>query len=258
MKKMLFLILAFSLNCYLLKAQTEQPTFDLLGKGITLEGGVGYAGIKDNYISAEKYEGKVSSFATSWTHSNLSSGYRLSFDYLGSSNIKNHNISSDVLQGGLSLDYMYSVGKFNLLRKEVYAYVGPSPDLFVYYRKQQIASGGNAMFDAYSFALFMSMGVNSTFVMPLSSKLFIENSDKVALFSIGGRLADINDKRSSFFKPTTALSGVRGYSQILIRYDLNKTLSLKTGYKFNICQSSSWDYLISVSDNFIIALTVRL
>lgn len=240
------------------KAQTEQPTIDLLGKGISLEGGVGFASITDNYISTEKYEGKVSSFASSWTRSNVSSGYRLSFDYLGSSEIKNHTIAADVLQGGLSLDYMYSIGKFNLLHKEVYFYIGPSPDLFLYYRKQQIASGGNAMFDAYSFAMFVSMGVNSTFVMPLSSKLFIENQDKIALFSIGGRLADINDKRSTFFKSTTAVSDVRGYSQFMIRYDLNKSLSLKTGYKFNICQSSSWDYLISVSDNLLFALTVRL
>lgn len=253
------LILA-SLLClsFCSNAQNMPQDSDLIGRGITLSVGAGHITIKDKYISSEWYDGKTSALTVSFSHSNPKSAYRVSFDYSGASDAKNHNVSASLMESSLSLDYSYLAGKFILAGKEVRAFAGPSPDLFLYYRKQQFASGGNALFDAYSFAFFMSMGLNAGLVMPLRKNVQIENFNKIALISLAGRLTDVNDKDATFFKKSDLLSGARGYSQFAIRYDVAKSLSLKTGYQFSICQSSSWDYLIAIADNLFFAITLRI
>ncbi|HLF19262.1 MAG TPA: hypothetical protein VI704_00580 [Bacteroidota bacterium] len=86
----------------------------------------------------------------------------------------------------------------------------------------------------------------------------IESSARIALLSYAGRLADVHDKNASFFKPATIFSGLRGYTEFLLRYDLSERFLLKGGYRFEICQSASWDYLLSASDNLVLILAVRI
>lgn len=240
------------------QAQSVQFADGLLGNGIHLQGGVGRLAIRDQYISDEKYSGTSTSLSLSWLRGDTTSAYRLGFNYVNSSTIKNYNVSAQVMQAGLNLDFLYSVGRFQLLGHQVFAYIGPSAEIFLYYRQQNIASGGNAFFNAYSFALFFSLSANSTLVVPLSSHFALENSERIAVVSFAGRLPDLHDKNASFFKPLTILEGLRGYTEFLLRYELSDLILLKTGYRFEICQSSSWDYLISASDNIVFLASVRI
>ena len=239
-------------------AQSPQAVDSLLVNGIYFRGGVGHLAVRDQYISDEKYSGSSVSFSLWWLRGNTSSAYRLGLDYVSSSNIRNNNVSAQLMQAALNLDFLYSVRRFRLLEYDIFAYVGPAAEIFLYYRQQNIANGGNAFFNAYSFAVFFSLSANSTLVIPLSSDLALESSVRIALLSYAGRLADLHDKNASFFKPVTIFSGLRGYTEFLIRYDLSKRFFLKSGYRFEICQSASWDYLLSASDNLVFILAVRI
>ncbi len=239
-------------------AQYSQNAGNPLASGISIRGGLGHLAIKDEYISEEKYSGTLGSFSLSWLQGDSTSAYRLGFDYSGSSAIRNNNVSAQVSQAALNLDFLRSVGSFPLLGRDVFAYVGPSADLFLYYRQQHIANGGNASFNAYSFAMFFSLDVNSTLVMPLSSGFSAETSARLSLLSMGGRLADMHDNNVRFFKLVSILSGLRGHTELLLRYDLSDIFLLKAGYRFEICQSSTWSYLLSASDNLVLIVTVRM
>jgi hypothetical protein len=239
-------------------AQPVQTAEHLLGNGISVLGGLGHLAIRDQYISDEKYSGTLPSFGVSWLRGDTSSAYRLGFNYAGSSDIRNNNVSAQVMQSGLSLDYLYSVGEFRFLSHDVFAYIGPSTELFFYYRQQRIATGGNAFFSAYSFAFFLSASANSTLVVPISPVVSVESSARLALLSVGFRLTDFQDKSATLMKLVSPLSGVRGQIGFLLDYDMSDRVRLKTGYQFEICQSSSWEYLLSASDNVVLIITVRL
>lgn len=251
-----FIIICICANTAI--AQPSRAADNLLVNGIYVRGGVGYLAIRDEYISEERYSGALPSFELSWLRADSSSAYRLGIGYIGSSTISNNNVSAQVMQTGLNFDFLYSVGRFRLLDRDVFLYAGPSADIYLYYRQQNIATGGNAFFNAYSFALFFSLSANSTVVAPLSSDLAIEASGRIALLSFAGRLADVHDNNASFVKPLTILSGLRGYTEFLLRYDFSEPLLVKAGYRFEICQSASWNYLLSASDNVIVVLAVRL
>jgi hypothetical protein len=100
--------------------------------------------------------------------------------------------------------------------------------------------------------------VNSTLVLPLQSDFSLEGSGVLNVLSLGLRLADINAKHQKFAKATSVLSGLRGHAELLLRYTLTDAVMLKAGYRFEICQSNSWNYLIAASDNLILVLSYRL
>jgi hypothetical protein len=258
MSKPLSILIAICACATISTAQYSQNAGNLLGSGISIRGGLGHLAIKDEYISEEKYSGTLGALSLSWLQGDSTSAHRLGFDYCGSSAIRNNNVSAQVVQSALNLDFLRSVGGFSLLQRDVFAYVGPSADVFLYYRQQHIANGGNASFSAYSFAMFFSLDVNSTLVMPLSSGFSAETSARLSLLSAGGRLADLHGTNISFFRVVSILSGLRGHAEILLRYDLSDIFLLKAGYRFEICQSSTWSYLLSASDNLVLIVTVHM
>jgi hypothetical protein len=257
MSRMSLIFVAVCLCATTSMAQNSHDAGNLLGSGISVRGGLGHLAIKDGYVSEEKYSGTLGSLSLFWLEGDSTSAHRVGFDYCGSSAIRNNNVSAQVMQAALSLDFLRSVGSFSLFDRDVLAFVGPSGDLFLYYRQQNIATGGNALFNAYSFAMFFSLDVNSTLVMPLSSRFSAESSARLSLLSAGGRLADLHGTNVSFFKLTSLLSGLRGHWEFLLRYAMSDLFLLKAGYRFEICQSSTWSYLLSASDNLVFIVTVR-
>ena len=254
-------MLAFTLICgsaFSTFGQGGRPSNDLLGNGLSISGGLGHFAIRDEYISDEKYSGSLPYFEATWLRGDDTSAYRLGFEYRSSSEVRNYNVTAGIAEASLNLDYLNYVGKFSFIGRDVFAYLGPSGEIYIYYRQQNIANGGIALFDAYSFALFFSGAVNSTLVMPVRPGLFAELSGELDLVSFGGRLPNLYNGAASIVKFVSLLSGARGSSQLLLRYDMNGSLSISGGYRFEICQSASWNYLISASDNIVVIVTYRL
>ncbi|GAF92364.1 unnamed protein product, partial [marine sediment metagenome] len=131
LKTFLFGFLIISTNPEMF-AQDSLSYKTIFPAGINLEYGIGNYSVKDEYISKEKYSGTLPYFNIEWIRFHNKNGYRLEFEYRNSTNIKNNNISAKVQQFTFNQDFIYPVGSFSLISKNVYAYLGPSVQFFYY------------------------------------------------------------------------------------------------------------------------------
>ncbi len=259
MKPITLIIICISILAAIASAQTPQTLKNLLGDGIFVQGGLGYLALRDDYISDEKYSGSLPYLELGWLRSRDSSASRFSMEYRNSSDIRNNNVSASVTQTALNLDYLYPIGTFPLYMHDVFAFLGPSAETYLYFRSQNIANGGLAIFNAYSFATFFTLGINSELVLPMGSSFSAEWSGRLNLLGFGGRLVSLQDNSNDkFLKLVSIISGIQGSTNILLRYNVSDALLLKVGYRFEICQSTSWDYLLSGSDNVIFVVSYQL
>jgi len=79
----------------LLKNNTYYP------EGLSFSYGYSLYSEKDKFISDERYSGTASRITGEWTRFHEKNIFRLGIDYLGSANIKNNNISSNITEGFL-------------------------------------------------------------------------------------------------------------------------------------------------------------
>ena len=126
-------------------------------------------------------------------------------------------------------------------------------ELFFYYNKQNIAVSG---FDySQSIALLISGGISSQIFYKLSSEFYIEGSLDVNLISLGFRMVDTEETDETPAKFLTFLSANNLKFTIGPRYYLFDNLSVKAAYLFHLTRISSWEPLLSASDNVVFTLT---
>jgi len=221
-------------------------------RGISVEYGLGNYSVRDEYISKEKYSGTLPSFKANWSRFHNKYGYYLSLEYGSSSKIKNYNISTDIYQFALNQGFLYPLPAMSLFAREVYAFLGPSTELYFFYNKQNIAVSG---FDyAQSFAALFSLGLNAEIIVPIRKNLQAEGSLGLSMLSLGFRMVDSEEEDVSPVKLLTLLSGTNAWFRLGIRYHLIDNFSLKLGYKLHLTRISSWDPLLSASDNLIVTV----
>lgn len=246
MKQINLIIVFISVFGIIVSAQAPKTMKSLLGDGIFIQGGFGYLALHDEYISNEKYSGYLPYFEAGWLKSQDSSAVSFSVKFRNSSSMKNNNLSAKVVQGGFNLNYIYPIGTFKLFTHDVFAFLGPSMEIYSYERDENIAGGGYQ-----SYATYYSLGVNSTLILPVGSNFSAECSGMLNLIGWGQRSVS-SQKQTKFI---SIFSGIRGYTNFLLRFNISDNFMLKAGYRFEICQSSTWDYLLSASDNFIFVLS---
>jgi hypothetical protein len=140
-----------------------------------------------------------------------------------------------------------------MFNKDAYLYLGPSTELFVYYNKQNIAVSG---FDyAQSLALLISAGVNSQLFYKLWHDFNIEGSFNFNVLSLGFRMVDMEEDDESPAKILTLISANNVVFTLGPRYYLLDNLSIKAAYLFHLTRISSWEPLMSASDNIVFTLT---
>ena len=224
--------------------------------GLSLKTGVGYIAVKDEFISKEKYSGTAPMFIIDWSKYFTDYKYHISFEILNSAKLKNNNISANVSELSLNISYLYSIGDIELLNKKVKFFLGPMPEFFIHYRKQNIASGNIAIFDAYSFATLISFGTRFNFTYQLNDAFLFEGNLQTSVVSLGGKFVDPDDNNNSMVKFTYLFNDLHFSFDSSVRYQLSSLLSLAGGYKFNVINMNSWDYIVSANDNLFIALTI--
>ena len=230
---------------------TNQKT--IFPKGISLEYGIGSYAVTDEYTSKEKYSGTLPYYSITWANQHLNYVYHLKIDFGNSSEIKNYNVSADIYQFTLNQGFSYALPKFTMFDNDAYLYLGPSTELFFYYNKQNIAVSG---FDyAQSFALLISAGVNSQLFYKLWNDLNIEGSFDLNVFSLGFRMVDMEENDESPAKILTLISANNIVLTLGPRYYLLDNLSMKAAYYFHLTRISSWESLLSASDNVLFTLT---
>lgn len=104
----------------------------VFSEGIAVHGGIGWLAVRDEYISKERYAGLLPYSAIGWSRFHETYGYNLALEYRYGSAMKNHNVSAQITEFSLNLDYLYPVGEFALFSRDVLAYLGPSPELFLH------------------------------------------------------------------------------------------------------------------------------
>jgi len=236
-----------------LSAQDSINYSTIFPKGITIKYGIGNYSAKDEYISNEKYSGTIPYLSFSWARKHNKYVYQLEFEYRESDEIKNYNVSTNITQLTLNQGFLYPLKKRELFNKDLDLWLGPSTEFFFFYNKPNIAVSG---FDyAQSFAALFSVGINFDANYSLNSKLQIESSISTSVISLGFRMIDSEEDNQSPVKLLTLFSGLNSSFDLGIRYYVFNNLSIKAGYKFELCRISAWEPILTTSDNLIIGLT---
>jgi len=222
-------------------------------EGISIEYGIGSYAVTDEYISTEKYSGCLPYYSIAWANQHSNYVYHLKIDFRNSSEIKNYNVSADIYQFTLNQGFIYELSRFTLFDNDAYLYLGPSTELFFYYNNQNIAVDG---FDyAQSFAALISAGVSSQLLYKLWDDFNIEGSLDFSVLSLGLRIVDSEEEDVSPVKILTLFSGTNLVLRLGPRYYLLDNLSVKAAYLFHLTRISSWEPLLSASDNVVFSLT---
>jgi len=252
MKTTLFFLTIILISSRSLAQDTTNHSM-VFPKGITLKYGYGNYSVKDKYISNEKYSGTMPYYSFGWVRKHNKYVYRLNFEYRNSDGIKNYNVSTNITQVTLNQGFLYPLKKRELFNKDLDLWLGPSAELFFFYNKPNIAVSG---FDyAQSFAALFSAGINFVGIYSLNSKFQIESSISTSVVSLGFRIVDYEEDDQSPVKLLTLFSGLNSSIDLGIRYYVFNKLSIKVGYKFELCRISTWEPLLTTSDNLIIGLT---
>jgi hypothetical protein len=253
--KSIFLCLAIVLCAGSSFAQDSLSHRAVYPGGIAVEYGLGRYSVRDEYISKEKYSGTLPAFGLAWSRFHKTYGYSLGLEYRHSSEIENYNVSTDIHQFSLHQGLLYPLTKGSLFNRDVYLFLGPAAELYFFYNEQNIAVSG---FDyAQSFAMLFSLGVNSEIIMPLRKNLQAEGAVRVGLLSLGFRMVDTEEEDISPVKPLTVFSGTNGSVRLGMRYYVVGNFSVKLAYQLQVTRISSWDPLLSASDNVIVTAAYR-
>jgi hypothetical protein len=243
------------LTGYVLPQETPRQS-SIFPAGLSVEYGLGKYSVRDEYISKEKYSGILPSIKTNWSRLHNKYIYHLSLEYRSSSEITNYNVSTNIYQFALNQGYLYPLSKVSIFNKDLYAFLGPSAELYFFFNRQNIAVFG---FDyTQSIALLLSSGLNSEVILPLRKNLQAEGSLNLSILSLGFRMVDFEEDDAMPVKLLTFLSGTNAALRLGIRYDLVSNFSLKLAYQFQLARISAWDPLLAASDNLIITLTYKL
>lgn len=249
--KRYLVLLAACIGCSTAFLDAQAPT------GLSIQYGFGQYAMRDEYISQERYSGMLPYLNTEWSRFHDKWGYRLKLEFRHSTEIKNHNISAEILQGAWQQDYMYPVGRAALFGKEVHVYAGPSMGLHFYLNKPNIAAHAALSVDL-SQATLLFLGLNSDVVIPMGSKLLVEGSGRVSLLSIGIRSADVLEESGVASGLLNVLSGTIASAELGIRYRILDKLSVKAAGMLQILNISKWNPLLAVSDNLTLTLSYHL
>jgi len=221
--------------------------------GVGVEYGIGNIAVTDEYISKEKYSGTMPFFTFYWSRMHETYGYRLQFMFRSSDDIRNNNVSTEIVEGALRNSYLYPLKPVNVFGKRTFLFLGPVSEFYFYYNQPKIAVSG---FDyAQSFAALLSLGgcIESYFL--LSENFSVESDFNISLLSLGLRMVDSEEEDVSPAKLLTAFAGFNGSFRLGLRYRLFTSLSVRLAYGLQLTRISSWTPLLAVSDNLIATLS---
>ncbi|MBF8296763.1 MAG: hypothetical protein HW389_3308 [Bacteroidetes bacterium] len=255
---LLLLVLVIVVNCLSVAQTTSSNPIGQTGdsssqsvfhRGLTLQVGPGLYSIRDEFISRQNYSGPMPVYLLTWTDMTGKRASNMTLEYRAAAAIKNYNVSAS-----FDINYLYPVGRFSLLSRDVVAYLGPSPEFFIHFRSQNIANGGNAITRAYSAAMLFSAGATLALACAIENALTADASFETNVLSLGARFVNPDNSSEPFLKLLTPFSGWRSKTDIGIRYQLSSNISARLAYRVEIARINAWDYFISGSDMGVLSV----
>lgn len=259
MTKRVFVFSLFTLFLTTVLDAQNYPYFrDFFNSGISIRGGISHLALKDEFISQEKYTGFAPYYALDWSNVHDSYGFHFTMDFINTSSLKNYNMSAKMIESTLSLGYMYDIGSTDLYNRKIYFMLGPAPEIYIHYRSQNIAKGGIAIFDAYSFAALFSAGIRLDAFYPINKDFILTGSLQSSIVSLAAKYIDPEDKSKSFITIADPYSDGKYSFEAAVVFSYFRPLSFQAGYKFKFIRLTSWDYMASAGDDFFLTLTYML
>lgn len=248
---LLLIFLIILSNISVLEAQDSSLIITHPVDGLSVESGLRYLAIKDEYISREKYSGSTSFLALDWTKYHETYYFHLDMDLINNAKIKNYNVTSYESEFDLNLSYLYPIGALTVLNRKAHFYLGPMAEFFDHYGYQNIAMLSPSR------TLLISAGIRIDMLYPIGRRWDIESHMQSTIISIDqGESSDASTGiTTSQGTIITLLSGLRYSFSAQVRYLLIKNISIRAGYLYNLVRSTAWDYFISSSDNLTASLT---
>lgn len=252
-----FLIVALFVTSTRALAQegtTDIPIFD---QGLGVSAGVGFLAIRDKYISDEEYSGPIQYYAVNWARFHETYGFRLNWQYQFTANLKNNNVTAQIDQIRIGLDYLYPLSGINVISKKVSIFFGPMCQLFVHYRSENIAQSGSEVPDAGSAAVLFSGGIRGEASFSIARNLqghIIAQTNFVSFVTrpVGYNSNEPNSRILPLPNVVDAAAGAGITDRIV------GPLSATAEYRFDLVRITSWDFFISGEDNFILSLKYNI
>lgn len=252
--KFIFILLILLNSSTKILAQNKVNDKLAFGDGLSINGGVSFLAVKDEYISLEKYSATVPYFAISWSRLHETYGYRLQLEYESTSSLKNYNVSARVVQFSLNLDFLYPLGTARIFSKNVSFFLGPSSELFGYVRSQNISP--YSISNANSFLELVSGGIRAEAYYPLLSGVQITTFLQTSILSVGVKQISAPDGgNETATNILTPFSGLHSDLSINIAYNLTNSFSATSGYRFDVVNVNAWDLFTSAEDMFIASVS---
>lgn len=238
----------------ILKGQDTVNYKAIFPSGISFGYGLGSYSVIDEYISGERYSGRLPCLNLEWIRFHDKIAYRLEFEYQNSDNISNNSISARAMQFVFNEDFIFHVGSFPLLSKRVFAYLGPSVQFFYYDIKYNFGQPGTFI-SPKTFGIIGSLGINGACIFPVNDKLQIEGVMRSSLLSFSGKKID-EYKYEDQPSPTllSAITATKIDCDIGIRYYPVRRVSATMAYKFDLLRIHRWDPYIAASNSLVISL----
>jgi hypothetical protein len=226
-------------------------------KCISLIYGYGSFAVKDYFFSQNTYTGNLPLFSLEWMQPHDRYGYRMGFEFRSSDDIKNHTMTASVTQFSFYQDFLYSIGSFRLFKKNVYAYVGPSLDIYFYYNQQKF-SGTGIYFD-FSFVTLISAAADVYLNMPIGKRWLVESNLRLSLLSLGLQMPEVmvdeGQEAGATVKLLTPFKGLKTSFDISGRFFIINRLSIGLGYRLEVSNVIIRERVFTLSDNLIGTIT---
>jgi len=250
-KKYIFLMVILPTSSTAVLAQDSTGFRSLFGEGLTLRVGIGYIAVRDEFISDEKFSSSIPFFGVTWSKYHETYDFRLHLEYQHTSNLKNYNVSAEITQFRLVLDYLYPISQGDILSRKGDIILGPTCELFEHYRRENIAGSENLQ----SGITLISGGLRSEAFWPLTTSLQLRAAAELTLLSLSLRTVNSNTNNESPAKLLTLFTGIDADGEIGISCRITESFYGSAGYRFVVTRVSAWDSFIAASDNLIVSLS---
>jgi len=224
------------------------------GEGLSLQSGIGYLALRDEYISNDKYTGSVPLFALAWSKWHEAYGFRLQLESQYTNKLEGPNIHAELTQIRLALSYLYPLANTEICSRVVHFFAGPTLEVFEHYQLNQIA--GSEFLSSNVGLIAGALRLEAFY--PLTGKFRLLAMGQCTALSMVVHSTNSNDPGISPTKVLTPFKGLDAEWQVGASWLFAKSFDLSAAYRFDVTRVTAWDYFISANDNLIISLSYAL
>lgn len=221
--------------------------------GIALAYGIGAYSLKDEAISAQRYEGTLPYLSVSWARDHGRYIYRLDMEFRRSDAIRNYNVDASITRFALRQAFIYPVTTTRALGRDLGLFLGPAMEAAMLINEQHIAVG--ALGFAQSIAALISLGVHADGIMPVSKRLTARAALCTSVISLGIRGVDDEIDDASPARLLVLPSGVNASLEAGASYRVVEGLSVDLAYLFQVGRVAAWSPLLDASDSVVARLS---